>query len=270
MDGFVHKKKYHLHKCSTGNMDTQNSIQVPKRSKSDFEMGHHSILPRRKVVPRFRSRFEWTFLFGESEIDAFRRRRINPLQESEINQGSRNGFQEAMEQVDQAYPDELVSVTYEELREMAKDMGKGQRERDMEVIVQFLQFILHLWHEQLQSRPAEERRGIRAKQARATYTQTHDYLKPLLRKLKTFTLPEDITDNLTEIIGHLINGNYSRASDAYLQMEIRNGPWPFVMSDVTERKYIQGLKRLMFKCQEYYPTDLSRCPEYPPERDQIF
>ena len=250
-------------------MDTQNSIQVPKRGKSDSEMGRHSILPRRKVVPRLRSRFEWTFLFGESEIDAFRRLRINPPQESEINQGSRNGFQEAMEQEDQAYPYELVSVTYDELRQMAKDMGKGDRERDMEVIVQFLQFILHLWHEQLQSRPAEERRGIRAKQAWATYTQTQDYLIPLLRKLKTLTLPEDITDNLTEIIGHLLNANNSRASDVYLQMAIGNGPCPFVMNDVTKRKYIQGLKRLMFKCQEYYPTDPSRCAEYAPERDKL-
>ncbi|XP_063911127.1 pre-mRNA-splicing factor 18-like [Zophobas morio] len=226
------------------------------------------ILPRRKAVPHLRSRFEWTFLFGESEIDAFRRRRINPPQESEINEGSRNGFQ-AMEQEDQAYPYELVSVTYDELRQMAKDMGKGDRERDVEVIVQFIQFILHLWHEQLQSRPAEERQGIRAKQARATYTQTQDYLIPLLKKLKTLTLPVDITDNLIEIIGHLLNANYSRARGVYSQMAIGNGPCNFVMNDVTKGKYIQGLRRLMAKCQEYYPTDPSRCAEYAPERDKL-
>lgn len=66
-----------------------------------------------------------------------------------------------MEQVDQAYLDELlilseagkdnnkdkdkektVSITYEELRDMAKDLGRGERERDMIVIVHFIQVCL--------------------------------------------------------------------------------------------------------------------------------
>jgi pre-mRNA-splicing factor 18 len=28
-----------------------------------------------------------------------------------------------------------------------------------------------------------------------------------------------------------------------------------VLNDETQRKYIQGLKRLMTKCQEWYPSD---------------
>lgn len=35
-----------------------------------------------------------------------------------------------------------------------------------------------------------------------------------------------------------------------------------VMNDETQRKFIQGLKRLMTKCQELYPTDPSRSVEY--------
>lgn len=68
-------------------------------------------------------------------------------------------------------------------------------------------------------------------------------------------------------------------------MAIGNAPWPIgvtmvgihartgrekifsknvahVMNDETQRKYIQGLKRLMTKCQEYFPTDPSKCVEY--------
>lgn len=63
-----------------------------------------------------------------------------------------------MEQVDQAYIDELLNapeddkntemsesktqepmITYEEIREMAKEMGRGNREHDMTVIVHFIQ-----------------------------------------------------------------------------------------------------------------------------------
>lgn len=62
-----------------------------------------------------------------------------------------------MEQVDQAYLDEILKVsddtksisktedkqheptiTYEEVQEMAKSMGRGNREHDMTVIVHFI------------------------------------------------------------------------------------------------------------------------------------
>ena len=71
-----------------------------------------------------------------------------------------------------------------------------------------------------------------------------------------------------------------QANDTYLQMAIGNAAWPIgvtmvgihartgrekifskhvahVMNDETQRKFIQGLKRLMTKCQEFYPTDPS-------------
>lgn len=305
-------EKYGTHK----NEDSVNSTQTPEGNKSESEMEGHSILPRSEVISRLRDRSEPILFFGETEVDAFKRLRLCELLEPEVNKGFRNDFQEAMEQVDQAYLDELlansedakansksvakeknVSITYDELREMAKDMGRGERERDMTVIVHFIKFILKLWQEQLQDRSSEEKQGTKGKLAGATYTQTQEYLKPLLRKLKAFTLPEDISDSLTEIVVHLLNRNYLKASDAYLQMAIGNAPWPIgvtmvgihartgrekifsknvahVMNDETQRKYIQGLKRLMTKCQEYYPTDPSRCVEYaafgtPPDRKSV-
>ncbi|NWJ08023.1 PRP18 factor, partial [Crypturellus undulatus] len=76
-----------------------------------------------------------------------------------------------------------------------------------------------------------------------------------------------------------------QANDAYLQMAIGNAPWPIgvtmvgihartgrekifskhvahVLNDETQRKYIQGLKRLMTICQKHFPTDPSKCVEY--------
>ncbi|KAH0999987.1 hypothetical protein HUJ04_008217, partial [Dendroctonus ponderosae] len=147
--------------------------------------------------------------------------------------------------------------------------------------------LLFKWDDQLHNRSQEIKMATKGKLQGATYAQTQVYLKPLLRKLKNFSLPEDISDSLTEIVVHLLNRNYLKASDAYLQMAIGNAPWPIgvtmvgihartgrekifsknvahVMNDETQRKYIQALKRLMTKCQEYYPTDPSRCVEYQP------
>ncbi|KAJ8927827.1 hypothetical protein NQ314_019710 [Rhamnusium bicolor] len=157
--------------------------------------------------------------FGETEIDAFKRLRKCELLEPEINRGFRNDFQEAMEQVDQAYLDELLqppegasntekceskshehTITYEEIREMAKKMGRGNREHDMTVIVHFIQLILKKWSEQLQNRSGAEKTGTKGKLLGATYTQTQVYLKPLLRKLKNFTLPKIFLTALQKLL----------------------------------------------------------------------
>jgi len=262
------------------------------------------ILPRTEVIKKLRERGEPILLYGETETDAFKRLRKCEILTPEINKGFRNDFQEAMDQVDQAYLDEILKsskpseqrkkgdvpvpdaeVTYEDIQKMAENLDKNDREMDMKIITQFLQFLVKLWGEQLNSRSGAEKMGSKGKMDSAIYAQTREYLKPLLRKLKNKSLPEDITDSLTEIVKQLLDRNYILASDAYLQMAIGNSPWPIgvtmvgihartgrekifsknvahVMNDETQRKYIQALKRLMTKCQEYYPTDPSRCVEY--------
>lgn len=45
----------------------------------------HSILPRQEVISRLRDRSEPILLFGESEVDAFRRLRKYELLEPEVN-----------------------------------------------------------------------------------------------------------------------------------------------------------------------------------------
>ncbi|XP_037027114.1 pre-mRNA-splicing factor 18 [Bradysia coprophila] len=271
------------------------------------------LLPRLEVIKRLRDRGEAIMLFGEDELDAFRRLRHLEITQPEVNHGFRNDFQEAMDQVDQQYLDEILacseeikqnksdkvndeividdSVTYDQIQEMAKNLGRNNKDHDHMVISTFLEFILKMWHTQVNSYSQTERMSTNVKIARATCAQTKVYMKPLLRKLKKKTLPEDILDSLTDITKRLLNRNYIKASDAYLQMAIGNSPWPIgvtmvgihartgrekifsknvahVMNDETQRKYIQGLKRLMTKCQEYFPTDPSRCVEYVSKKDQ--
>lgn len=275
-----------------------------QQEESVTDSSEHLTLSRPEVIRRLRERGEPIFLFGESEIEAFKRLRKREILEPEVNKGFRNDFQEAMEQVDQAYLNELLAsskpedrdgkgdvnvpdegVTYEDIQKMSVKLNKGDRDFDLNVITQFIQFLVQLWGNQLNSRSTAEKMSTIGKMASATYAQTREYLKPLLRKLKNKSLPEDITDSLTDIVKHLLERNYILASDAYLQMAIGNSPWPIgvtmvgihartgrekifsknvahVMNDETQRKYIQALKRLMTKCQEYYPTDPSRCVEY--------
>ncbi|XP_045479237.1 pre-mRNA-splicing factor 18 [Harmonia axyridis] len=280
----------------------EEKTSVENKSDSAESNVDDHLLPRQEVITRLRDREEPILLFGETELDAFKRLRKDELLEPEAR-GFRNDFQEAMEKVDQDYLQDLLKnakdedqkkpsgskeqkcLSHEEIVELSKKMGRGNREHDMTTIVHFINLILKLWNDQLQNRMTEEKMGTKGKLQRATYTQTQVYLKPLLRKLKSFSLPDDILDSLTEIVVHLLNRNYLKASGAYLQMAIGNAPWPIgvtmvgihartgrekifsknvahVMNDETQRKYIQALKRLMTKCQEYFPTDPSKCVEY--------
>lgn len=266
-------------------------------------------LPRIEVVRRLRDRNEPIRLFGESDRDAFQRLRHMEIMQPEVQHGFRNDFKDAMDEVDQQYLKEMLasseaskqntekqqefdsiddSITYEKIQEMARRMGRGNKDHDHLVISTLLEFLLKLWNAQVNS---QKDRTTNVKIARATCAQTKVYMKPLLRKLKTKSLPEDILDSLTEIVKFLLERNYIKASDSYLQMAIGNAPWPIgvtmvgihartgrekifsknvahVMNDETQRKYIQGLKRLMTKCQEYFPTDPSRCVEFVSHKDK--
>lgn len=300
------EEEEYLKKYGSVGISEQSESKSTGEGSSDGKSGaDQSELPRREVIRRLRERGEPILLFGETEAGAFQRLRRVEILEPEVNKGFRNDFQEAMERVDQGYLNELVhegvpregelkvpsvDVTWEDIHQYVDLIGKGDRDLDMKVTLQLLQLLLRIWGEQLNNIPAAEKRTTKVKLASATYGQTQTYLKPLLRKLKSRTLPEDISDSLTEITKHLLDRNYLKASDAYLQMAIGNAPWPIgvtmvgihartgrekifsknvahVLNDETQRKYIQALKRLMTKCQEFFTTDPSRCVEYTPKND---
>jgi len=144
-----------------------------------------------------------------------------------------------MEQVDQAYLNEILTssksqslhgkgdvnvpdegVTYEDIEKMSTKLNKGDKDFDMNVITMFVQYLVQIWGNQLNSRSTAEKMSTRGKMASATYAQTREYLKPLLRKLKNKSLPEDITDSLTEIVKHLLQRNYILVSIKFMNPDI--------------------------------------------------
>lgn len=187
-----------------------------------------------------------------------------------------------------------IDEILQEAEYLGKQRHKGstaeeeQRKSDCDVILKFLKFLLELWGKKLNDRSEADKQSTQGKIATATYGQTQAYLKPLFKQLKKGSIAGDILKHLILIIKHMLDRNYVKASDAYLQMAIGNAPWPIgvtmvgihartgrekifaqniahVLNDETQRKYIQGLKRLMTNCQKLFPTDPSRCVEYTKE-----
>ncbi|XP_068579212.1 pre-mRNA-splicing factor 18 isoform X3 [Cebidichthys violaceus] len=237
-------------------------------------------LSRQEVIRRLRERGEPIRLFGESDYDAFQRLRKIEILTPEVNKGLRNDLKAAMDKIDQQYLNEIVggtepgevdtqhdlkvheeNTTIEELEALRNTLGTGDDNGDQDVIDKFLRFLLGVWAKDLNSREDHVKRSVQGKLASATHSQTESYLKPLFRKLR------------------------KKANDAYLQMAIGNAPWPIgvtmvgihartgrekifskhvahVLNDETQRKYIQGLKRLMTICQKHFTTVPSKCVEY--------
>lgn len=269
------------------------------------------ILNRKEVIRRLRERGEPVLLFSETEIEAYKRLKQLELLEPELNRGFRNDFQEAMEKVDQAYLDEILksggttsddkksnandvkvtelnaNMTIDDIKCLAATLGKKRDDtkQDCDTVLTFLRFLLEMWGKQLNARPDEDKVSTSGKIASATYTQTQSYLKHLFKQLKNGKIAADILKHLVIIVKHLLDREYIKANDAYLQMAIGNSPWPIgvtmvgihartgrekifsqniahVLNDETQRKYIQGLKRLMTHCQRFFTTNPSKCVEY--------
>lgn len=113
------------------------------------------------MIRKLRERGEPILFFGESEIDSCCRLRQLEISAPEVNRGFRNDFQDAMDEVDQAYLQEILtdnpvdpnkdknknedidvddSVTHEWLEKEAEKMGRGNKDHDINVSPFYIYF----------------------------------------------------------------------------------------------------------------------------------
>lgn len=261
-------------------------------------------LSRKEVIRRLRERCEPIRLFDESDYDSFQRLKKLEMLEPESNKGFKNDFRDALDKVDEEmFLHEVLKTSdhgrvtdvtirndgtkYEDILTMGEKLGEEESETNCEIILKFLKLVLNLWGDELNQRPEDQKQSMKGRVVSATHMQTVSYMKPLFRKLKRHDVSVDILGCLIDIVKHLLKRDYLKANEAYLEMAIGNAPWPIgvtmvgihartgrekifaknvahVLNDETQRKYIQGLKRLMTQAQKYFPTDPSKSVNYEP------
>jgi len=178
-----------------------------------------------------------------------------------------------------------TDVTYDELQEMIPKCDKGDMEAGCHIVYEFIRFMMTKWGTALESRDNDVKSSVTGKRETVIHAQTRTYLKPLLKMLKKQTLTDDVKDSLVKMIMYTLQREYIKSHEAYMEMAVGNAPWPIgvtnagiharparenifsknvahVLNDETQRKYIQGLKRLITKAQEYFVTDPSRCVDF--------
>lgn len=97
------------------------------------------------------------------------------------------------------------------------------------------------WINELNNRSLDEKRTLQGRIETALHGQTDTYLKPLFKKLKSKNLADDILDSLVKIVLELINRDYIRANEYFLECAIGNAPWPI------GKQYIQIQKFKLFR-----------------------
>ena len=195
-----------------------------------------------KVVRRLRERNQPIRLFGESDADSAKRLNIIETSEPKEN-GMRNDFKTAMDKSEQESLNEIMNSidagdshsggtrTEVEVKEEAIDfneileLSKNQRERinDSLLVLKYIKFIVKRWGQDLNNRSLDEKLTVKGRIETALHSQTVAYLKPLCRKLKSKTIPDDIIDSLVKIFLSLIDRNYIKANEYFLEMAIGNG-----------------------------------------------
>ncbi|XP_003383037.1 PREDICTED: pre-mRNA-splicing factor 18-like [Amphimedon queenslandica] len=254
-------------------------------------------LPRHEVIRRLRERNEPIRLFGETDNEASLRLRQIEILAPENVKGLRNDFKDALDRLDQEELDLLAKQgevdlkirgktrTFEDIAEMAKSLGKEETDKDNEIVLEVLTFLLDDWGRELNVRDINGKLSTQGKLVSATHRQTEAYLEPLFKSLRKKNISIDILKHLSNICLFVTQREYVKANSVYLDMSIGNAPWPIgvtmvgihartgrekifsqsiahVLNDETQRKYIQAVKRLMTFCQNKYPTDPSKSVEY--------
>ncbi|KAG9489932.1 hypothetical protein GDO78_005704 [Eleutherodactylus coqui] len=280
------EKEDYFERCGfkVQNQDAEEKPSTSNNPVLDLELAEEKLpmtLSRQEVIRRLRERGEPIRLFGETDYDSFQRLRKIEILAPEVNKGLGNDLKAALDKIDQQYLNELVAgqeqteddtqndlkvheenTTIEELEVLGECLGRGNDYRDMDIINKVLKFLLGVWAKDLNAREDYVKRSVQGKLASATQKQTESYLKPLFRKLRKKNLPADIKESITDIIKYMLQREYVKANDAYLQMAIGNAPWPIgvtmvgihartgrekifskhvahVLNDETQRKYIQ-------------------------------
>ena len=119
-------------------------------------------------------------LFGETESDACLRLRSIEVNEPDEIRGIKNDFKEAMDKVEKVMESGkdieldmyVTQTTYDEILEMSKKADKGDADKDIQVVTEFIRFMMTKWSQNLESREDETKRSVMGKRETGIHAQT--------------------------------------------------------------------------------------------------
>jgi len=204
-------------------------------------------LSRIEVIKRLRARGQPIRLFSESDTSALKRLRKLEMEQPDLNEGWQNEFQSALQKVENEIVEEMIKsgqdsigkhdvkiaeistdVSWDQIQSRAHVLGEGNEpNRDCDTILEFINYLLKRWGCDLNARDESVKRSARGRLEAGTHKQTVENLRPLVRSLEKYTINSDIRHHLINICRLcIVDRDYIRANNAYMEMAIGNAPWP--------------------------------------------
>eukprot|EP01012_Entosiphon_sulcatum_P031908 TRINITY_DN4062_c0_g1_i1.p1 TRINITY_DN4062_c0_g1~~TRINITY_DN4062_c0_g1_i1.p1 ORF type:complete len:358 (+),score=85.91 TRINITY_DN4062_c0_g1_i1:44-1117(+) len=254
-------------------------------------------LAKEEVVRRLRAAGHPITLFGETDETRYQRlQKIEARQLERHGQDDMRTTQGKNQLQEFHIEDEPRELTEEETkkREAQELLQKQEEFRQLKLkladkehlsreehVVLFLEHIFKAWEIDLQSKPFVDRHSALGQRDMAFFKQTASFVEPLMEALRQKVRLGGILEPLMLIVESLQQREYVRANETYITLSIGKAAWPMgvtsvgiherssrdriewgktahILNNETQRKYIQGLKRLMTQCQKLYPTDPSK------------
>nr|WJH19559.1 Pre-mRNA-processing factor 18 (PRPF18) [Euglena gracilis] len=251
-----------------------------------------------EVIRRLRVIGEPATLFGETDRDRWARLRqlqltgnydmlveqgrndfADQLRRSE-EEALRRGAEEHQEPEEERREREAQALAEmeEELRRTTESLAEAVQE---DFVAGCFRKCLQAWEIELQRRPPAEKMSAKGRHAYGFFSQTQSFLQPLFEALATRSLAPAILTPLVTICEYTEKREYVRANEWYMKLAIGNAAWPMgvtsvgiheraateaifcgkvahILNNETQRKYIQGVKRLLTQAQILFPTDPSK------------
>mmetsp|Transcript_21569 Transcript_21569/g.31336 ORF Transcript_21569/g.31336 Transcript_21569/m.31336 type:complete len:281 (-) Transcript_21569:421-1263(-) len=154
---------------------TSRDVATAQREGSTEE---NIVLSRDEVIRRLRSQGEPATLFGESNLDRYRRLKEVELKGADVTKGQRNVYQikmREMEGMDEGMylKEDDVPARIPPTDELESRDEPGENPKTDEYYVRGqINKLMAKWKEVLDSKPAEEKRTQKGKKALATYEQS--------------------------------------------------------------------------------------------------
>lgn len=147
------------------------------------------------------------------------------------------------------------------------------------VIYKYFKNLVNQWESDLSQRNASELNSARGRADSNSFQNAKESIKALFKLCKKKEVPEDIRNQLLEMVKWCEAGNFRQAHDHYLQAAIGKAAWPIgvtsvgihqrsnrerlseakiahVMNNEMQRKYFTAVKRLMTYAQTRRPDIL--------------
>lgn len=145
---------------------------------------------------------------------------------------------------------------------------------------------LKIWEKEIADKPDEEKKLAEVKRQIAAHRQVRRDIRPLQKRLRLYKMDAWLLGKICAITTLAEKREYRDAAEAYLDLSIGKAAWPvgigcggsmlmedaiglhdrfnrnaqvkdiaWAMNDVTVRKYVQAIKRLITIAQKHWPPD---------------